>query len=77
MNHKARRTGAMILAMAILSANTAYASQVLMATAPGNAAQTVSSGTTYQQSGEGYVNSGPGTVGVFAPRGLRAVPRTE
>lgn len=76
MNHKARRTGAMILAMAILSANTAYASQVLTATAPGNAAQTVSTGTTYQQSGEGYVNSGPGTVGVFAQNGTSTTPGT-
>ena len=63
MFRRLKRTGALALAAAFMIGEVSFGSQTITATQP-----VVSTGASTGMNGslEGYVNSGPGTVGVFA-----------
>lgn len=61
-----KRSGALALAVALMAADIAFGASSVTATSP-----TV--GTAQTSSLEGYVDSGPGTVGVFAQDGAQDV----
>ena len=61
-----KRSGALALAVALMAADIAFGASAITATSP-----TV--GAVQTSSLDGYVNSGPGTVGVFAQDGAQDV----